>query len=440
MADLAPFRGIQFDKTRVNLAKVLAPPYDVIDDAERARLAADPHNAVHLIKPIAPDGGDRYQAAAATLASWLAEGVLRRDPSRAVYRYHQTFSTPELGDRVVTRRGFVAAVRLEPFSARVILPHERTLAAPREDRAKLLTATRTQLSPVFGLYPDPAGEVERLFRPWDRAAPDLTAVTADGVTHTMWRCADAELVGGLRRAFSPKKIYLADGHHRYDTMLAYRDALLAKGDPGMYSAANYGLMFLCATDDPGLVVLPTHRLVHGLAELNRDQLLTRANEFFIVEKLPGAARDGAAVRAAIASTPTHQPAFAAVFPGDPDAWRLTLDPHVHPAAVGIAGHAAVARMDVSLLHALVLERILGITPAAQEAQTNLRYVKDTGQALAEVADGKAQVGFVMGAARLPEIKHLADLGEAMPQKSTYFHPKLATGLVMNLIDRDEDLQ
>jgi uncharacterized protein (DUF1015 family) len=440
VADIAPFRGIRYDTTRVDASQVLAPPYDVIDEAQRTALAArDPHNAVHLILPQAGAEGDRYQAAARTFDSWLADGTLVRDDQRAIYRYHQSFRSDAHGGRVITRRGFVAAVRLEPFANGVVLPHERTLAGPKQDRLALMTATRAYFSQIFALYDDPGGEVERVLRRVDDRTPDLEATTDDGVVHRLWRVADAELVGKLRRLFAPKKLYIADGHHRYETMLALRDRQAAEHGLGLYSSAQYGSMFLVPTDDPGLVVYPTHRIVHGLPSIDAADLLQRARQHFIVDRLPGAARDADRIREAIAHTPGHQPSFAAVFAGDADAWQLTLDPHVNPAAVGLVGHPAVLRLDVTLLHGLVLDRILGITQAAQEAQTNLRYVKDTGKALDDIAAGRGQIAFLLNPGRVETVRQVADAGQVMPQKSTFFYPKLASGIVMARVDPDEDL-
>jgi len=441
VADIAPFRGILYDTQRVDASKVLAPPYDVIDPEQRAALAAaDPHNVVRLILPEAdsPDG-DRYQAAARTLDEWLGDGTLVRDGSRAVYRYHQIFRAAELGDRTVTRKGVIAGVRLEPFSAGVIRPHERTLAGPKQDRLALMKATHAYFSQIFALYQDAAGEVERLFRKVDDRRPDIEGTTGDGVLHRLWRVVDAELVGRLRHVFAPKKLYIADGHHRYETMLALREHLAGGRDLSQYSSAQYGSMFLVSMDDPGLVVLPTHRIVHGLPDFAPAQLLERARAYFQVERLPGAARDAARIRDAIAHTPGHQPSFAAVFPGDADAWQLTLDPHVNPASVGLGGHAAVLRLDVTLLHGLVLDRILGISAAAQEAQTNLRYLKDTAATLAEIAAGRGQAAFLVNPGRVEQVKQVADAGEVMPQKSTFFYPKLASGIVMAKVDPEEDL-
>jgi uncharacterized protein (DUF1015 family) len=444
VADIAPFRGVLFDTKRVDLSKVIAPPYDVIDAAQRAKLAADPHNVVHLDLPEAGSaggGGDKYAQAAKTFEQWQADGILRRDTSRTIYRYHQRFTSAELGNRTVTRKGFICAIKLTPFSEGTVRPHERTLKGPKEDRFKLITATRAHFSQVFGLYSDAAGEVERIFRKWDYSEAPIKGKTADGVEHLMWPIADAETIGKLRRQMLPKQVYIADGHHRYETMLAVRDQIVSARDPGQYSSAQYGSIFLASMDDPGLVVLPTHRIVHGLEGFSKDTLLARAREYFFIDKITGGASDADAVRAAVADAPGHQPAFAAVFAGDTDAWRFALDTHVSPASVGLTGHPAVLRLDVTLLHALLLERVLGITPAAQEAQTNLRYVKDTATALAaaKTSDGGAQVAFIMGAPKVADVKHVADAGEIMPQKSTYFFPKLATGLVMAKVDPDEDL-
>jgi len=192
-------------------------------------------------------------------------------------------------------------------------------------------------------------------------------------------------------------------------------------------------------DDPGLIVLPTHRIVHGLTGFSKDTLLERAREWFIVDKIAGGASDMDKVRASVADAVAHRTAFAALFPKDPDAWRFTLSPSVNPAAVGLSGHPAVLRLDVTLLHGLLLERVLGITPAAQEAQTNLRYVKDSTAALAATSAPDTQAVFLMGAPKVADVKHVADAGEIMPQKSTYFYPKIASGLVMAKVDPDEDL-
>jgi uncharacterized protein (DUF1015 family) len=436
VADIAPFRGILFDPSRVDGAKVFAPPYDVIDPDERARLAAaDPHNVVRLILP---EGEQKYAEAGKALDAWLASGVLHRDDRKAVYRYHQIFRHPDLGDRDVTRTGFIAAVKLHPFDDGVILPHERTLTGPKEDRLALMKATRAHFSQIFTMFRDQSGDIERLFRKTERDKPVFDVTLPDGVRHVLWRCADAEAIGKLRHLMAPKKLYIADGHHRYETMLALRDHLLAGRDVGSYSAAKYGTMFLSSMDQPGLVILPTHRVLHSVEGLTSQTLLAKLREHFIVDRIEGAVKDPQKVRAALADAPQHQPAFAVALPGEADAYRLTLEPTVNTLALGLASKS-VAKLDVTLLHNLVLEKALGITPAAQEAQTNLRYVKDTGKALAALKEPGVQAVFLLGAVAVETVKHVADAHEVMPQKSTYFFPKIASGVVMARIDPDEDL-
>ena len=439
MPDIAGFRALTYDPAKVEMSKVVTPPYDVIDAAERAKLAArDPHSFVHIDLPEATDGGDRYAAAAKTLAAWQAAGAMKRDTGRAIYRYHQSFTDAELG-RTVTRKGVIAAVRLSPFSEGIIKPHERTLSGPKADRTQLLEKTRTHLSQVFATFSDVSGEFERVFRKVDSGAPTLEATTDDGTVHRVWRVGSAEILGKLRHHMMAKKLYILDGHHRYETMLAYRDRLAKDGELLQYSSANYGPMFILPMDDPGLVILPTHRVVHSIDGLTKDTFLAGVKKYFRVDPVAGGARDAKKIRASLTSVPDHAPAVVAVFPGDPDAYRLALDPHVDPAAEGMTGHKAVQRLDVSLLHGLVLEKVLGITKDAQAAQTNLRYVKDTQKTLDQIGAGEGQVGLLMSAPTLEQVKHVADLGEVMPQKSTYFFPKLASGLVLMPVDRDEDV-
>jgi uncharacterized protein (DUF1015 family) len=439
--DIAPLRGILYDPSRVDPGKVIAPPYDVIDPDERGRLAAaDPHNCVRLILPEADGGADKYQAAAKTLDAWLASGVLKRDDRKAVYRYNQVFTHPDLGDRPVTRTGFIAGVRLHDFAEKVILPHERTLRGPKEDRLALMKATSAHFSQIFTMFKDSSGEVERLFKKTETEKPIVDATTADGVRHLMWRCNDAEMIGKLRHHMAPKKLYIADGHHRYETMLALRAHFAAGREGGLstYSSAQYGTMFLSTMDQEGLVVLPTHRILHSLQGFTAAGLLEKARELFIVDKIENGVAKPQLIRKAVTDTENHQPAFAVVFPGESHAWRFTLDPQSNSMVLGLASKT-IAKLDVTLLHSLVLERILGITPAAQEAQTNLRYVKDTAKAIAEAGKPGTQAVFLMTPSGVDKVKQVCDGGEIMPQKSTYFFPKIASGLVINRIDPDEDL-
>jgi uncharacterized protein (DUF1015 family) len=438
MPELAGFRAITYDPARVDLSKVITPPYDVIDAKERERLAAkDPHSFVHVDLP-EPKDGDKYKTAAKTLADWQAAGIMRRDTGRAMWRYHQVFKHPEDG-RTITRRGLVAAVKLSPWKDGMIRPHERTLSAPREDRTKLLDATRVHLSQVFLTFADASNEFDRLLRQVEGGKPFLEATTDDGTLHRAWRVGSAELIGKLRHHMAQKKAYVLDGHHRYETMVAFRDRLNAEQELMQYSSANFGTAFLVPADDAGLIILPTHRIVHGIEGFAKDAFLAGVRKYFRVEVIPGAAKEAAKLRKALANVTAHAATVAAVFPGDPDAHLLSLDPHVDVEAEGMTGHRAVIKLDVAILHGLVLERVLKISKEAQEKQTNLRYVKDTQATLDQIAGGQGQVGLLMNPPTLDQVRQVADLGEVMPQKSTYFFPKLASGFVLQPLDRDEDL-
>jgi uncharacterized protein (DUF1015 family) len=433
MAEIAAFRGILYSPEAGQAGKLLAPPYDVISPSERAQLAAlDPHNCVRLILPEpkpADDGDEKYAHAARDLRAWLASGILVRDHDPALYRYHQTFTAE---GRTATRTGFICRIRLHKFSEGVVLPHERTLAGPKADRLKLKRATRAHLSQVFGLYPDPERKSDEPFAQLVETPPLLDGVTSDGVRQQLWRLTDAAMQQKVAALLADKKVYIADGHHRYETMLALRDELRAESGGNPRSSIEYGTIFLANMDDPGLLVFPTHRVVHGLKDFDRAAVLGKAREFFEVEE--AAVSDAPSLRAKLAQKGLSAPSFAMVT-GDRIAF-LSLRKDVDLERVpSLRGPAVVRTLDVTLLHALLIEGILGIDREAQAAQTNLRYLKDTGAALSEAKT--AQAVFVMNPTKVHEVKAVADAGEVMPQKSTFFYPKLASGLVLNPLDPAE---
>jgi uncharacterized protein (DUF1015 family) len=328
-------------------------------------------------------------------------------------------------------------VRLHAFDERIILPHERTLSGPKVDRLKLMDATGAHFSQIFTLYSDPSGESDRAFAAAEGARPTLDGTTADGTRHLLWRVDDAVTVGRVVRLLAPLKLYIADGHHRYETMLALRDRLRerAGGDLDSRSNANFGCMFLCNMDDPGLVVLPIHRLVFGLEGFDREAVHKKVQRWFDVTPLPKV--DAASVKTALADASRVRPSVVAAF-GDKSAVLLQLKPEVHAAATA-PGSPVARSLDVSVLHELVLESALGIDRAAQAAQSNIRYYKDTADLLARVARGEGQVAFVMHPTRVEQVKAVADASEIMPQKSTFFYPKIASGAVINPIRPEEAL-
>jgi uncharacterized protein (DUF1015 family) len=433
MAEIAPFRGILYTTKAGAPEKLLAPPYDVISPEERARLAAlDPHNSVRLILPEGA-GDEKYAAAARDLQAWLHDGIMARAAAPALYRYHQTFTAE---GRTATRRGFICRIRLARFEERIVLPHERTLAGPKADRLKLKRATRAHLSQVFGLYSDPERKSDEPFAAVEEEAPFLHGTTSDGVEQKLWRLTDAAAQQRVVELLANEKIYIADGHHRYETMLALRDELRAEAHGNPRSSVEYGTIFLANMDDPGLLVFPTHRVVHGLPSFDRASLIEKSRAFFDVTEAPLA--DAATVRRTLAEHGLGGPTFA-VATGDSLAY-LTLKKNVSLDGIpSLQGPAVLRTLDVTLLHALVIEAILGIDRAAQEKQTNLRYVKDTAAALADAKSPDVQAVFLMNPTPVAHVKAVADAGEVMPQKSTFFYPKLASGLVINPIIPSENV-
>jgi uncharacterized protein (DUF1015 family) len=413
MAEIAPLRAVLFDPARVSIDKVIAPPYDVIDAAERKRLAElDPHNIVRLDLPEG-EGDQKYENAAKLYNEWRDGGVLKRDQRWSIFVYNQTFTIAELGGRKFVRRGVVAAVRLARYDEQTILPHERTLRGPKEDRLKLMRSCQANFSQIFGLYRDPSNIHMQAFGHVEDRPGDLEGRTADGTLHQVWRITDRERIRDFARTVMPLPFYIADGHHRYETMLALRDELAARapgGELGNRATPQFGTFFLSNLVDPGLVIMPTHRLVHSLAAFDPQQLLAKAREHFEIFPLEGGRTDIPLVKQTLHERGANRPSFAVVLPGSDTVWILSLS---HDPRLGV--HKALAE------------------------QKNITYVKDTADAIARVAKGEAQVGFLMNPTRAEQVLDVANAHQTMPQKSTFFVPKIASGLIINPLDPDEDL-
>lgn len=430
MADIAPFRALRYDLSRVDdPASLLAPPYDVVSESERAALEArDPHNVIRLELPRG-EGDSKYQNARQLLDAWMAEGILRTDERPAIYVYEQQFRYPVPGaaERAFARRGFFCRLRLEPFSARVVLPHEHTLAAPKEDRRKLMTATRTHLSQVFGLYRDSEAATVGLLSSVDGQKPALEGTTADGCRHLLWPVTDPVTVASFVSALRGKQVMIADGHHRYETMLAVRDQLRPAGAAPGSAAADWGCVFLARAEDPGLLVLPTHRLIRNLPAFNLNTLRERAAALFDMEE--GPENDVATVESRLVRQGRDRVTFAVrALDGDGDGtlWMsLRAD-----ADLSALGPPALRGLDVTVLHGLVLGPMLGIDAGAMARQAFLGYTHDTAEALADVNAGRAQAAFLMNATPVDQVLSACEAGFVLPQKSTYFQPKLGTGLLM----------
>jgi uncharacterized protein (DUF1015 family) len=414
MADVRPLTALHYDLSRVGgLQPVAAPPYDVIDAAQRAELVArSPYNVVEIDLP--QNGGDPYAHAADVLETWTADGIVVRDGEPALWALAQDYTGPD--GRARTRHGVFARVRVEDYGPGRIRPHERTHPGPKEDRLRLTRATRANLSPIFSLYDDPAGAAWGALTPHVTGAPWGEVTDEDGTVHRLWRVADPGAIGAVREALAGVELLIADGHHRYETARVYAQ------EPDAAPGAEFVMMCLVALQDPGLTVFPTHRLVIGLDDERK-----------------------AALRAAIErdwdSEPTDdvEPASGdAVRIGyyDGEARMLTLkDPAIAAAALPDKPEA-YRRLDTAVLEALLLEGALGMTEDDISHLHGLDYARTAEQARARVDAGEADAAFFMAPTPVSQVRDVAAAGENMPPKSTYFFPKVLTGMVFNPLEED----
>ncbi|MBI5443978.1 MAG: DUF1015 domain-containing protein [Deltaproteobacteria bacterium] len=430
--DVQPFRGIRYNPSRVeDFDLVVSPPYDVIGGELQAELyRRSPYNVVRVdYGQVLPEDGpeeNRYTRASRLLTGWLAQGVLIREVEPAVYYTEEDY---RVEGELKTRKGFLATVRLEGLESGLYRPHEKTLAGPKADRLELTRACRTNLSPIFSLYDDPAGATQELVEAVaDRAEPLITVRMDDGVVTRLWRVTDREVLRGISETMKGRSFFIADGHHRYETSLAYRD-LMREQNPGFTGREpwNYVLMYFANLWAPGLTVLPTHRAVFGLRDFELARFLERAGEHLRIEEVTGGVRELKRLMAWHGAR--HR--FGLAAHGTGRLWLLELRDEAIMERVAAGAPAVLRTLDVTVLHSLVLERLLGIDAAAQETQRNLRYFKSTASLLEAVEAGEAQLGFLLNPTRVDEVKAVAETGEKMPQKSTFFYPKLVTGLVLN---------
>lgn len=433
MADIRAFRGFRYDLGKVgSLASVVAPPYDVIDAGLQQTLYdASPYNAirVELTKDEPGDNevNNKYTRAASTLKDWLTDGGLQQDTARSLYVYEQEFTVE---GKTYTRRGFLARVRLEPFGTGRIFPHEQTLSGPKEDRLKLYRATGFNISPVFGLYPDD-GEVFAKLESLLRRQPPIEATDHLGVVNRLWVITDSSAISAVIGLMGPKPVFIADGHHRYETGLRYLDERRAAGEvQDDESAANFCLMMLVGMSDPGLIILPTHRLVSGLVDVTGEQLKSAlAGQFEIVAEF---GPDAAACWEHVEFEGSQSVlGFGTVADNHWFAARL-IDTSVMD---GLAPEQSPEwrSLAVSILHKLVLEKLV---PAAVGGTATCKYVHLLKEVTDAIAARECQLAALVPPVSMADVESIAGNREKMPPKSTYFFPKLLTGMVLNSLKRD----
>ncbi|HEY5318210.1 MAG TPA: DUF1015 family protein [Solirubrobacteraceae bacterium] len=419
MAAIEPLRALRYDpEVTGGLQDVIAPPYDVIDAAGRAELVArSPYNVVRIDLP---EGEDPYATAGAELLGWRGEGVVVRDDYPALWALAQLYTGPD--GRKRTRHGLLARVRIEEYGAGRIRPHERTHPGPKEDRLRLTRATRANLSPIFALFSDPEAAVWEALATAPGVQPWGEATDADGTVNRLWRIDDAGAIEQVQAATRDAELLIADGHHRYETARVYAEEV---GGDGPH---RYVLMCLVALEDPGLTVFPTHRLVRGLTAEQQQALASAIERDFDAEPLEDVSAleptgDADAVRIGYIDSHSLRP------------YMLTLkDQAIADAA--LPDHAEPYRhLDTAVLEALILKGALGMTDEDIDHLSGLGYARDFAQALSRVQIGEYDAAFFMGATPVRRIQEVAATGESMPPKSTYFFPKVPTGLLFNDLAR-----
>ena len=434
MADILPFRALRYDLQRVSASQVVTQPYDKITPAmQEGYYAASPYNLVRIIlgrrEPGDNAGHNVYTRAASFARQWRNEGILRQDSAPSIYTYSQTFTAPS--GATFERRGFIALGRVEDYSAKVVYRHEQTLSKPKADRLDLLRTTRAHYEQLFLLYED-AGEVASLLTPKPGTAPTIDVADEYGVSHRVWQISDAAVIASVQDKMRDKKLVIADGHHRYETALNFRDECRAAAGASSNPQAPYEfvMMTFVNMNDPGLLVLPTHRVVHSLESFSADEFQKSSSAFYTVEDVDPAldaaranallqerGRTGTALLAVTANRAfvlhTPKPASAKFFAG--------LSPRQQA-------------LDVVQLHKCLLEGVLKLSEESIRNQQNLSYLRDASEALAQVRKGAANIAFLMNACPVPQVRDVAFAGEVMPQKSTDFYPKLLSGLTAYALD------
>jgi uncharacterized protein (DUF1015 family) len=417
MADVQPLRALRYDPAVAgSLQALAAPPYDVIDPRQRAELAAQsPYNVVALDLPEAPDGGDPYAHAADLLEQWQSEGALVRDDEPALWALVQEYTTSDR--RRLKRHGILARVRVEDYGPGRIRPHERTHPGPKEDRLKLTRATKANLSPIFSLYSDPAGAAWAAVSPATETPPCAEVTDAEGTVHRLWRASDPEAIAAVQTALRAAELLIADGHHRYETARAYAEEVGGEGEH------RYVLMCLVALEDEGLTVFPTHRLIRGTTPQTQEALAATLREAFDIEPIE---RDD--LRPPEGDGPLAMGYIDAHFQR---AFRLTLKDQAIADRALDCQPEAYRRLDTAVLEALVLKGPLGLTEDDIAHLHGLGYSRTDAEALELVLSGEYDAAFFLRPTPVEQVRAVAAAGVSMPPKSTYFFPKVPTGLLFN---------
>lgn len=442
MARIFPFAAYRYDAARVPLDKVLTQPYDKISpEMQRRYYESHPCNLIAVEKGLAEPGdspdNNVYTRAAARLAEWVAAGILVREPQPALYAYFQDYEVPGTGERR-ERRGLIALGQLEDYEAGVVHRHERTLHGPKADRLELLRRTRAQTGQLFMLYDDPAGTVDALLEAATRNQRPAEARDEYGVLHRVWPITEQQTITAIAAAMAPHKLVIADGHHRYETALAYRDECRAAGSSHPDAPHERAMMTFVNARSAGLTILPTHRVVARLPRFDFAEFCARVDAHFERESFPlrGVQPRRKALdefRQALAERGRHRFAVG-IYTGDGVLHLFTLRPGADLARLLPGASEAERQLDVVVLHQLLLERGLGITPEAVAGEQHLTYEREMEKAVAAVEEGRANLACLVNPVRIEQVMEIALGGGVLPQKSTDFYPKMLSGVAIYRLD------
>ncbi|QQR80405.1 MAG: DUF1015 domain-containing protein [Deltaproteobacteria bacterium] len=427
--DIAPFKAIRYNSQKVKLENVVSPPYDVISPALQNELyQKSPFNMVRIdygkVQEGDQKGNDRYNRSQQSFTEWQNEQVLIRDETPSIYLYEQVYEA-KVGDRKETRsrKGFYAAKNLQEFGKGNVLPHEKTLSGPKEDRFLLMQATSANLSPIFSLYMDREKKVAQLLAPFYETEP-LYDFENGGIREKLWKLSDPAVISKVQEALADKKFFIADGHHRYETGINYRNSLKAQGDFSEDSSANYILMFFSEMSDPGLIILPTHRVVKNWPNFQAAGFVEKLKTAFDVLET------GADSTKLTARLEYHGKSHLVLGIAFKNEWIiLTTKPE------SIASlHPALQKVDTAILHQVILRQILGMKDEEERNPQHLSFVKDNALTLEALQHPETSFVVMLNCPQMDVLEEVAAAGLILPPKTTYFYPKILTGLLIHPID------
>ncbi len=439
MAEIQPFRMVHYDRKFVaELDRLITPPYDVISPEEQDSFyEAHPLNIIRLVlgKQFAEDsnGDNRYTRAAATMRQWLDEGVLTRESHPGITVYQMEFEQPEHGSRTID--GIICLIKVDDYGKGKVLPHEKTYKGPKKDQLDLLRACRANLTPIHALFGDEPNTVSDAYERHIQGPPDQETKDADGTIHRTWNIYDPAVIERLKRILEQKSLFIADGHHRYETARAYKEEMRAAGHTSSSDPHEYVMAYLASMSHPGLTILPAHRMVKGLSHLDLGKFLKELEPYFHIEELCFSDQDRKSIFQTLMDRIESYSAiggkFGMVVQGEPCFRLLRLrDFHIAESLIDSSIPEPLRGLDVTILREAIMNHGLGMD--GENAEGQIEYTPSIDEALKKVTKGEIQISFILNPTRVDQMKAAAELGHKLPHKSTYFYPKISSGLVLRV--------